>query len=89
MTGNSGHICQCFTAVAPDEEAPLNGSASVRAAKGWVTVRHVPYIFAAHDCISGIASGMTTKYASSRLASLHIRHAPRCWRSLPALRLCH
>ena len=29
-----------------------------------MTVRQVPYILAAHDCISGIASGMTTKCAA-------------------------
>ena len=29
--------------------------------EGWIKVRHVPYIFAIHDCLGGIASGMTVK----------------------------
>ena len=43
-------------------ETPLNSGFTARAKEGWVKVRHVPYIFAVHDCIGGIASGMTVKY---------------------------
>jgi len=41
------------------------GIAAPRRKEGWLKVRHVPYIFAVHDCISDIASGMTVKCATS------------------------
>ena len=47
-----------------DLEAAPDSDAAARPKEGWIKVRHVPYIFAAHDCIGGIASGMTVKCAS-------------------------
>ena len=50
--------------VAADLEASAGGSSGPRRKECWLIVRHVPYIFAVHDCISDIASGMTVKCAA-------------------------
>ena len=81
---SSSSLSTACDAVPSDEEAPPSGGVSAHATKGWVTVRHVPYILAAHDCISGIASGMTTKCAhAAEQQHLVSQSRPRAIRSLP------
>jgi len=50
--------------VAANVEASAGGIAADRKKECWLKARHVPYIFAVHDCISDIASGMTVKWAT-------------------------
>ena len=59
-----GSDTACRAAVAFDEDVQLCGGDAFQT-EGWVKARHVPYILATHDCIFGIASGMTAKCATS------------------------